>query len=109
MWFSPFVGLDAPSLGYPAEVLMKRTTRRDTPKRHGASCPTIQNCEGLQNKHGFLHWVACLNPPCSKSSAGEEFSDDIRDKDSDRAIVRSRIRALSVLLFYEATRSCRTP
>jgi len=32
------------------------------------------------------------------------FLTDIRDKDSDRAIVRSRIRALSVLLFYEATR-----
>jgi uracil phosphoribosyltransferase len=32
------------------------------------------------------------------------FLTDIRDKKSDRAIVRSRIRALSVLLFYEATR-----
>ncbi|HUJ71991.1 MAG TPA: uracil phosphoribosyltransferase [Verrucomicrobiae bacterium] len=31
------------------------------------------------------------------------FLTDIRDKNSDRAIVRSRIRALSVLLFYEAT------
>jgi uracil phosphoribosyltransferase len=34
----------------------------------------------------------------------QSFLTDIRDKDSDRAIVRNRIRALSVLLFYEATR-----
>lgn len=34
----------------------------------------------------------------------QSFLTDIRDKNSDRAIVRSRIRALSVLLFYEATR-----
>src|ERR1017187_3090136 len=34
----------------------------------------------------------------------QSFLTDIRDKDSDRAVVRSRIRALSVLLFYEATR-----
>ena len=40
-----------------------------------------------------------LNHPLAQS-----FLTDIRDKDSDRAVVRSRIRALSVLLFYEATR-----
>src|SRR5882757_3132226 len=40
-----------------------------------------------------------LNHPLAQS-----FLTDIRDKDSDRAIVRSRIRALAVLLFYEATR-----
>ena len=40
-----------------------------------------------------------LNHPLAQS-----FLTDIRDKTSDRAIVRSRIRALSVLLFYEATR-----
>ena len=34
----------------------------------------------------------------------QSFLTDIRDKNSDRAIVRNRIRALSVLLFYEATR-----
>jgi len=34
----------------------------------------------------------------------QSFLTDIRDKDSGRAIVRSRIRALAVLLFYEATR-----
>jgi uracil phosphoribosyltransferase len=34
----------------------------------------------------------------------QSFLTDIRDKDSERAIVRSRIRALAVLLFYEATR-----
>ena len=34
----------------------------------------------------------------------QSFPTDIRDKESDRAIVRSRIRSLSVLLFYEATR-----
>ena len=43
--------------------------------------------------------VHVLNHPLAKS-----FLTDIRDKGSDRAIVRSRIRALSVLLFYEATR-----
>ncbi len=40
-----------------------------------------------------------LNHPLAQS-----FLTDIRDKNSDRAVVRSRIRALSVLLFYEATR-----
>jgi uracil phosphoribosyltransferase len=34
----------------------------------------------------------------------QSFLTDIRDKNSDRAIVRNRIRGLSVLLFYEATR-----
>ena len=43
--------------------------------------------------------VHVLNHPLARS-----FLTDIRDKESDRAIVRSRIRALSVLLFYEATR-----
>ncbi|HTS16032.1 MAG TPA: uracil phosphoribosyltransferase [Verrucomicrobiae bacterium] len=43
--------------------------------------------------------VHILNHPLAQS-----FLTDIRDKDSDRAIVRSRIRALAVLLFYEATR-----
>jgi uracil phosphoribosyltransferase len=43
--------------------------------------------------------VHVLNHPLAQS-----FLTDIRDKTSDRAIVRSRIRALSVLLFYEATR-----
>jgi uracil phosphoribosyltransferase len=43
--------------------------------------------------------VHVLNHPLAQS-----FLTDIRDKDSDRATVRSRIRALSVLLFYEATR-----
>jgi uracil phosphoribosyltransferase len=43
--------------------------------------------------------VHVLNHPLAQS-----FLTDIRDKDSDRAIVRNRIRALSVLLFYEATR-----
>jgi uracil phosphoribosyltransferase len=43
--------------------------------------------------------VHVLNHPLAQS-----FLTDIRDKESDRAIVRSRIRALSVLLFYEATR-----
>ncbi|MGD1019238.1 MAG: uracil phosphoribosyltransferase [Verrucomicrobiia bacterium] len=43
--------------------------------------------------------VHVLNHPLAQS-----FLTDIRDKESDRAIVRSRIRGLSVLLFYEATR-----
>jgi len=43
--------------------------------------------------------VHVLNHPLAQS-----FLTDIRDKDSGRAIVRSRIRALAVLLFYEATR-----
>jgi uracil phosphoribosyltransferase len=43
--------------------------------------------------------VHVLNHPLAQS-----FLTDIRDKDSDQAIVRSRIRGLSVLLFYEATR-----
>jgi uracil phosphoribosyltransferase len=43
--------------------------------------------------------VNILNHPLAQS-----FLTDIRDKDSDCAIVRNRIRALSVLLFYEATR-----
>jgi uracil phosphoribosyltransferase len=43
--------------------------------------------------------VHVLNHPLAQS-----FLTDIRDRESDRAIVRSRIRGLSVLLFYEATR-----
>lgn len=43
--------------------------------------------------------VHVLNHPLAQS-----FLTDIRDKDSNRATVRNRIRALSVLLFYEATR-----
>ena len=43
--------------------------------------------------------VHVLSHPLAQS-----FLTDIRDKNSDRAVVRSRIRALSVLLFYEATR-----
>src|ERR1039458_8077317 len=43
--------------------------------------------------------VHVLSHPLAQS-----FLTDIRDKDSNRAVVRSRIRALSVLLFYEATR-----
>ena len=34
----------------------------------------------------------------------QSFLTDIRDKDASGAIVRNRIRGLSVLLFYEATR-----
>jgi uracil phosphoribosyltransferase len=45
------------------------------------------------------HNVHVLNHPLAQS-----FLTDIRDKNADAAIVRSRIRALSVLLFYEATR-----
>lgn len=43
--------------------------------------------------------VHVLNHPLAQS-----FLTDIRDKDASGAIVRNRIRALSVLLFYEATR-----
>jgi uracil phosphoribosyltransferase len=43
--------------------------------------------------------VHVLNHPLAQS-----FLTDIRDKDSDGATVRSRVRGLSVLLFYEATR-----
>ncbi len=43
--------------------------------------------------------VHVLNHPLAQS-----FLTDIRDKESDRAVVRSRVRGLSVLLFYEATR-----
>lgn len=34
----------------------------------------------------------------------QSFLTDIRDKQAHRAVVRNRVRALSVLLFYEATR-----
>lgn len=43
--------------------------------------------------------VHVLNHPLAQS-----FLTDIRDKESGRAVVRSRIRGLAVLLFYEATR-----
>ncbi len=44
--------------------------------------------------------VHVLNHPLAQS-----FLTDIRDKNASGAIVRNRIRALSVLLFYEATRA----
>lgn len=44
--------------------------------------------------------VHVLNHPLAQS-----FLTDIRDQHASTAIVRNRIRALSVLLFYEATRS----
>jgi uracil phosphoribosyltransferase len=43
--------------------------------------------------------VQVLTHPLAQS-----FLTDIRDRRSQRAIIRNRIRALSVLLFYEATR-----
>jgi len=43
--------------------------------------------------------VHVLDHPLAQS-----FLTDIRDRQSNRAIVRNRLRALSVLLFYEATR-----
>lgn len=43
--------------------------------------------------------VHVLNHPLAQS-----FLTDIRDKNASGAVVRSRIRALSILLYYEATR-----
>ena len=46
----------------------------------------------------------CDTPHVLGHPLAQSFLTDIRAKNSDRAIVRNRIRALSVLLFYEATR-----
>jgi uracil phosphoribosyltransferase len=63
---------------------------------------------------GFHLTVSRANPRLPSAMRGnvhaldhplaQSFLTDIRDKDSSRATVRNRIRALSVLLFYEATR-----